>query len=66
MDNLALERRMELAGEGHRWLDLVRWGRTSVLAYKGFDATKNTVFPIPQKELNNTKIEQNKEWGGTK
>eukprot|EP01133_Synstelium_polycarpum_P003159 gene3159-3612_t len=66
MDNLVLERRLELAGEGHRWLDLVRWGRTSVLAYKGFDPAKNTVFPIPQKELNNTKIEQNKEWGGTK
>lgn len=65
--NIEKERRLELAGEGHRWLDLVRWGRAAaVLGAKGFVAGKHEVFPIPQNELNNTKLEQNKEWGGTK
>ncbi|WP_345953252.1 RagB/SusD family nutrient uptake outer membrane protein [Mucilaginibacter sp. PAMB04168] len=67
MDNIEKERRLELAGEGHRWLDLVRWGKAaSALAFKGFVAGKHEVFPIPQSELNNTKLQQNKEWGGTK
>ncbi|UKT62961.1 RagB/SusD family nutrient uptake outer membrane protein [Pedobacter mucosus] len=67
MDNIMKERRLELAGEGHRFLDLVRWGKAStVLAYKGFKAGRNEIFPIPQGELSNTKIEQNKEYGGTK
>jgi len=67
LDNLIKERRLELAGEGHRFLDLVRWGKAAtVLAYKGFTANKNEIFPIPQAELNNTKIVQNKEYGGTK
>jgi hypothetical protein len=66
-ENIEKERRLELAGEGHRWLDLVRWGKAAaVLGFKGFVAGKHEVFPIPQAELNNTKIEQNKEWGGTK
>jgi len=67
LDNIMKERRLELAGEGHRFLDLVRWGKAAtVLAYKGFTANKNEIFPIPQAELNNTKILQNKEYGGTK
>ncbi|SKB32806.1 RagB/SusD family nutrient uptake outer membrane protein [Daejeonella lutea] len=67
MDNIMLERRLELAAEGHRWLDLVRWKLApTVLAFKGFVAGKHEVLPIPQGELNNTKIEQLKEWGGTK
>lgn len=67
LDNIMKERRLELAGEGHRFLDLVRWGKAATfLAYKGFTANKNEIFPIPQAELNNTKILQNKEYGGTK
>ncbi|KQM78795.1 carbohydrate-binding protein SusD [Pedobacter sp. Leaf216] len=67
LDNIMKERRLELAGEGHRFLDLVRWGKAAtVLAYKGFKAGRNEIFPIPQSELANTKIEQNKEYGGTK
>jgi hypothetical protein len=54
------ERRLELAGEGHRWFDLVRTGRAAtVLAGRGFKASKNEIFPIPLKELENTKIVQN-------
>lgn len=54
------ERRKELAGEGHRWFDLVRWGdAATVLASRGFVAGKHEVFPIPARELQGTKLVQN-------
>lgn len=66
-DNLEKERRLEFAGEGQRWPDLVRWGKAgTVLASKGFTTGRHEIFPIPQNELNNTKLQQSKEWGGTK
>jgi len=66
-ENIFQERRLELAGEGHRWFDLVRTGQAAtVLGSKGFVAGKHEVLPIPLLELENTRIEQNKEWGGTK
>jgi hypothetical protein len=65
-DNIFNERRLELAGEGHRWFDLVRTGRAAdALAFKGFVAGKHEVLPIPLNELVNTKLQQNKEYGGT-
>jgi hypothetical protein len=65
--NLETERRLEFGGEGLRWPDLVRWGRAAtVLASRGFIAGRHEIFPIPQSELNNTKLQQSKEWGGTK
>ncbi|WP_129715393.1 RagB/SusD family nutrient uptake outer membrane protein [Pedobacter sp. SYP-B3415] len=60
MDNLMNERRLELAGEGHRWFDLVRTGRApAVLGARGFIAGKHEVLPIPLRELENTKLKQN-------
>ncbi|GAA6770547.1 RagB/SusD family nutrient uptake outer membrane protein [Flavobacterium sp. CGRL2] len=60
LDAIANERRLELAGEGHRWFDLVRTGKAAtVLAGDGFVAGKNEVWPIPQKDLENTQLVQN-------
>jgi starch-binding outer membrane protein, SusD/RagB family len=54
------ERRRELAGEGHRWKDLVRTGRApQILGSRGFVADKNEIWPIPLLELSNTQIQQN-------
>ncbi|HVW59582.1 MAG TPA: RagB/SusD family nutrient uptake outer membrane protein [Puia sp.] len=62
-DNIEKERRLELAGEGLRWPDLVRWGKAAaVLASQGFVAGKHEIFPIPQAELNNTRLVQNDGW----
>ena len=43
------ERRLELAGEGHRFFDQVRTGETSSIA--GFTSGKNELFPIPRIEI---------------
>jgi hypothetical protein len=67
LDNIIKERRLELAGEGHRWFDLVRWKiAPQVLGSRGFQAGKHEILPIPLLEMDNTKIQQSKEWGGTK
>jgi hypothetical protein len=68
LPSIKKERRLELAGEGQRWLDLVRWGdagTNAVLTARGFVAGKFEIFPIPQLELNNTQLKQSKEWGGS-
>lgn len=67
------ERRMELAMEGHRWFDLVRWGDTKehMEAYQAtesaeakaqmgkFVAGKHEIFPIPAEEIELNPMTQN-------
>jgi hypothetical protein len=50
------ERRVELAMEGDRFVDLVRTGQAAtVLASYGFTAGKNELFPIPLNAINQSK-----------
>ena len=54
------ERRLELAGEGHRFFDLVRTGRAAqALGDEGYQAAVHYRLPIPYRETQNTIIEQN-------
>ena len=50
LDAIYQERRKELAGEGHRFFDLVRTKKAAA-AIDGFTANKNEIFPIPLIEL---------------
>jgi hypothetical protein len=52
MNDVKLERRLELAFEYDRYFDLVRWGdAATVLAGQGYDPAKNGLFPVPQSEI---------------
>jgi hypothetical protein len=62
MDMLMHERRLELAMEGHRFFDLVRWNKAvekldgSYLINQdmtvSFTSPKNDFYPIPEQEVN--------------
>lgn len=63
-DSVLVERRRELAFEGHRWFDLVRRGRLveAVKAVKpgATISERNVLYPIPQSELDiNPSLTQN-------
>lgn len=47
--NIWNERRLELAGEGHRFFDQVRTGQTATIP--GFMDNRNELFPIPRIEI---------------
>jgi len=49
LENVLLERRLELVGEGHRFFDQVRNGQTNTIP--GFTINKNELFPIPRIEI---------------
>lgn len=75
MKAIEFERRLELALEGQRFYDLVRWGiaKTVLESYQDFEKKyvsaaqtitfedKDTIFPIPQQELDRAPgiLEQN-------
>ncbi len=71
-DQIVNERRVELAVEGHRFFDLVRWdlavtyltGTTHDGYPIAFESPKNDFFPLPQDEINASKgtLEQNPGW----
>jgi hypothetical protein len=68
------ERRLELALEGHRFFDLVRWGiadsyintylsqevlrRPAILTGASFDPSKHTIFPIPLLQIQASMIKE--------
>ncbi len=55
------ERRLELAMEGDRLFDLIRTGQAAT-KITGFVVGKNEVFPIPQKEVDISRLPQTKNW----
>jgi hypothetical protein len=56
---IVTERQLELAFEGVRFQDLVRWGMTSELTPLGFSAGKHEVLPIPDYDVKTGGLKQN-------
>ncbi|GAB4020107.1 RagB/SusD family nutrient uptake outer membrane protein [Spirosoma koreense] len=50
-NNIAVERRRELAFEGHRWFDLVRTGQAYPVMQKFGMKPHMTVFPVPLAQI---------------
>jgi hypothetical protein len=68
-NQLKHERITELAGEGHRWEDLARWGDLGPQlavrdpGFANFVVGKNELLPIPQQDLDiNPNLRQNPGW----
>ncbi|GAA4325545.1 RagB/SusD family nutrient uptake outer membrane protein [Flaviaesturariibacter amylovorans] len=60
MDDIMRERQLELAFEGLRFQDLVRWGKASQeLQSLGFVTGKHEVLPIPDYDVRSGRLPQN-------
>ncbi|TCZ72973.1 RagB/SusD family nutrient uptake outer membrane protein [Flaviaesturariibacter aridisoli] len=60
MNDIMTERFLELAFEGHRFQDLVRWGKASQeLGPLGFVTGKHEHLPIPQFDVQSGNLSQN-------
>ncbi len=65
LQDIYLERRLELAGEQDRFWDLVRTGQAAtVLGPLGFEPGKHELYPIPQQDidLSGGELTQNPGW----
>lgn len=59
-DAIVKERQLELAFEGYRYVDLVRWGlATAELGSLGFQAAKHSLLPIPDYDVRTASLPQN-------
>jgi len=59
-DAIVRERQLELAFEGFRYQDLVRWGLASTeLSALGYQANKHNVLPIPDFDVRTANLAQN-------
>ena len=69
LEQIKHERLLELAAEGHRWNDLMRWGDIGPgladqdPAFNNFEVGKHELLPIPQVDLDvNPNLKQNPNW----
>lgn len=59
-NDIVRERQLELAFEGVRYTDLVRWGlATQELASRGYIANKHNLLPIPDFDVRTASLTQN-------
>ena len=59
-DAIVKERQLELAFEGYRYIDLVRWGLADQeLKGLGYQQSKHSVLPIPDFDVNTAALPQN-------
>lgn len=59
-DAIVKERQLELAFEGYRYTDLVRWGLASQeLGPLGYQDSKHSLLPIPDFDVNTASLSQN-------